>query len=135
MRGGKKKKKWYVSFTDSELELKKKNLSVKIIMTELSVVNRFLPLSPLMSKSSPFSKYWSVVHRWIRGSCNDNSFYMDCKILLKGGGYEEVLLKVRKVILLKTWSSGPLKNIAWDVLLTEKCECKIWYWLWTASKS
>lgn len=55
--------------------------------------------------------------------------YMDCKILLKGGGYDVVLPKVRKVIFLKTCSSGPLKNIVCDVLLTENCECKIWYWL------
>lgn len=57
-----------------------------------------------------------------------NSFYMGCKILLKDGGHNVVLLKARKVILLKTcFLNHPLKIIACDVSPTEKCECKIWH--------
>lgn len=53
---------------------------------------------------------------------------MDCKILLKDGGHDVVLLKARKVILLKTWfSNDPLKIIACDVSPTEKYERKIWH--------
>jgi len=53
---------------------------------------------------------------------------MDCKILLKDGGHDVVLLKDRKVVLLRTWfSSDPLKIIACDISSTEKCKYKIWH--------
>lgn len=48
-----RKKKTNVSFIDFELELKRQNLFVKIIMAKFSVVKRILPLSSPTSKRSP----------------------------------------------------------------------------------
>lgn len=73
-------------------------------MAKFSVVNRILPLSPLTSKSRPLSKQLILTCTPLLEKkdhlMTKNSFYMDCKILLKDGGHDVVLMTAIKVILL-----------------------------------
>lgn len=99
-------------------------------MTKYPVANRILPLFSLMSKSSHLSKYWPVVHCWIRKFFNGNSYYVERKIQRKGRGYSVVLLKIRKVL---EQSYGKYYKML-NTHAKKEHTCKICNCFWTDNK-